>query len=121
MQHALKFPQGLTTWKILRLSQGTFLCVSDVDSSFNENILATMTENELRDQGLAQKLVIRQEMSVEALGPLSAINVHRASMFPDLDGYSRFINESLVLFGFQGDQYEPHLDLESLERLGWLG
>jgi hypothetical protein len=52
---------------------------------------------------------------------LSAMNIHHASLIPDLSGDTRFIEDNLLLFGADREQTERHLDFESLERLGWIG
>jgi len=105
----------------LAAQQGTFLCLANVDLSLEENVTRYMPEEELRGALVLRKLKISPDAAIDILGRLAAMNIHSASLFPDLYGYSRFIDQSLRLFGAESDQYEPHLDFESLERLGWLG
>jgi hypothetical protein len=101
--------------------QGTFLCVGDVDLSFHENVSHCVPLEDIPGQGVFRKLVINPQAGIEILARLSVMNIHSASLFPDLRGYVRFIENSLLLFGKDDQQQERHLDFESLERLGWLG
>jgi hypothetical protein len=105
----------------LAAQQGTFLCVGDVESSFLQNVSKCVPVEDLRGQGVFRKLVIHPGAAVEILARLSVMNIHNAALFPDLQGYARFIEQSLLLFGKDEQQQEKHLDFESLERLGWLG
>jgi hypothetical protein len=105
----------------LAAEQGTFLCMADVDLSLQENVTRYMPLANLREQSMFHKLIISPEAIIKILERLAAVNIHSASLFPDLHGYAWFIDQSLRLFGAKSDQYERHLDFESLERLGWLG
>jgi hypothetical protein len=105
----------------LAAQQGTFLCVGDPDRSFNDNLLACMPGTGVKDQSVLHKLVIDHRAAPEILGRLATMNIHRASLFPDLQGYAQFIENSLMLFGMRGSYYSANIDFESLERLGWLG
>ena len=105
----------------LAAQQGTFLCVGDPDLSLSENLLASMPGTEVKDQGVLHKFVIDHKVAPEILGRLTTMNIHRASLFPDLQGYAQFIEDSLTIFGMRGSYYSPNIDFESLERLGWLG
>ncbi|MGA3023293.1 MAG: FRG domain-containing protein [Bryobacteraceae bacterium] len=105
----------------LAAQQGTFLCVGDPDASFCENLLGCMPGTEVRDQAVLYKFVIDNAAAPEILGRLSTMNIHQASLYPDLQGYAGFIENSLLLFGMRGSYYSPQADWESLERLGWLG
>jgi len=88
-----------------------------VDLSFAENAPAGQFKAQ---DVLSKKLVINPQVGVEFLSRLSAMNIHRAALFPDLKGYAEFIENSLLLYG-KDQQLERYLDFESLERLGWLG
>jgi hypothetical protein len=80
-----------------------------------------MPGTEVKDQGVLHKFVIDHKVAPEILGRLTTMNIHRASLFPDLQGYAQFIEDSLTIFGMRGSYYSPNIDFESLERLGWLG
>ena len=105
----------------LAAQQGTFLCMANVDVSFQENVTCCMPTAELHQQSVFHKLKVSPGATIEILERLTAMNIHSASLFPDLQGYARFIEQSLRLFAAKSDQFESHLDFESLERLGWLG
>ncbi|MBI3666581.1 MAG: FRG domain-containing protein [Acidobacteria bacterium] len=105
----------------LAAQQGTFLCIADVDLSFGDNVTKHMPVNELSGMSLVHRLEIARGAATEFLERLSSMNIHSASLFPDLQGYTRFIEQCLLLFGAGDRQQEPHLDFESFERLGWLG
>jgi hypothetical protein len=66
-------------------------------------------------------LIVNPEAGAEILGRLSAMNIHSASLFPDLHGFAQSIEDSLLLFRSDGEQQEKALEFASLERLGWLG
>ena len=92
-----------------------------MDLSFLSNVSKCVPVEDIRGQGVFRKLVINPSAAIEILARLSVMNIHSASLFPDLQGYARFIEQSLLLFGKDDQQQERHLDFESLERLGWLG
>jgi hypothetical protein len=89
--------------------------------SFRDNVLKCVAVEDIRGQGVFRKLVINPTVAIEILARLSVMNIQDAALFPDLQGYARFIEHSLLLFGKDDQQQERHLDFESLERLGWLG
>jgi hypothetical protein len=103
----------------LAAQQGTFLCVGNVDRSFRDNVVTCVPD--IIRQGVFQRIIIDPQAGIEILARLSVMNIHSASLFPDLHGYAEFIENSVLLFGKDGQQMERHLDFESLERLGWLG
>jgi hypothetical protein len=105
----------------LAAQQGTFLCIGDPDSSFLDNLLTCMPGTLVNDQNVIHKLVIDHGAAPEILGRLATMNIHRASLFPDLQGYAQFIENSLVLFGMPSSHYNQNIDFESFERLGWPG
>ena len=89
--------------------------------AFGESPRACMPGTEVKDQGVLHKFIIDHRAAPEILGRLTTMNIHRASLFPDLQGYAQFIEDSLAIFGMRGSYYNPNVDFESLERLGWLG
>lgn len=105
----------------LAAQQGTFLCVGDPDASCLDNLLACMPGTLVKDQDVLHKFVIDHSAAPEILGRLTTMNIHRASLFPDLQGYAQFIENSLVLFGMRSSYYSENIDFESFERLGWPG
>ena len=105
----------------LAAQQGTFLCIGDPDASFGENLLGCMSDTVVKDQSVLYRLVVDKSAAPEILARLSTMNIHQASLFPDLQGYARFIADSLVLFGMRSSYYSSLADWESMERLGWLG
>ncbi len=105
----------------LSAQQGTFLCVGNPDLPLYTNLLTCMPNMEVKTQSVLHKLVIDHKVAIDILGRLTTMNIHSASLFPDLQGYARFIENSLVLFSKPSSNYGPNTDFESLERLGWLG
>jgi hypothetical protein len=63
------------------------------------NIIRYMPADALRDHSVFQKLVIAPDAAVGILARLSAMNIHSASLFPDIDGYVNFIEDNILLFG----------------------
>lgn len=80
-----------------------------------------MPDTEVKDQRVLSKFAIDKSAAPEMLGGLSTLNIRQASLFPGLQGYARFVEDSLVLFGMRSSSYSSAADWESMERLGWLG
>jgi hypothetical protein len=73
----------------LSIQQGTFLCLGDIDRSFEDNLIGMGSSAELRKN--VTKCVISLDKSArrEVVIRLLRMNVTRTSLFPGLDGFSR--------------------------------
>jgi hypothetical protein len=113
--------------------QGTFLCPSHISIPFEDALLLLPTEGSKHaspaqqafgapnfplDQ-LVRKVVFSEKAAQEILPRLLQMNVHEASLFPDVHGYAQFVIDNVQILAKSG-----HTDwlvaLEGLERLKWL-
>jgi len=76
--------------------QGFFLCKLFHEASFNQ-ILMSMMIKEVPDRPVVRKLEIGNDHRIKFLKKLRAMNIHRASLFPDLDGFGRSLQLDLEL------------------------
>jgi hypothetical protein len=76
----------------LTLQKGVFVCVADVKSPFEDNLVAM--EGVERDDYLA-KLKIPNASLKDVLGELYGANISRATLFPGLDGFSQSLTINL--------------------------
>jgi hypothetical protein len=78
--------------------QGFFLCSLLRQASFNQIVMGMMMEGpEPPDQPVVRKLEIPIDLRIEFLKKLRAMNIHRASLFPDLDGFGRSLRLDLEI------------------------
>ncbi len=113
--------------------QGTFLCPSHISIPFEDALLLLPTEGSKHaspaqqafgapnfplDQ-LVRKVVFSEKAAQEILPRLLRMNLHEASLFPDVHGYAQFVIDNVQILAKSG-----HTDwlvaLEGLERLKWL-
>ncbi len=75
----------------LGLQQGTFLCPGDPTYTFEENLLAVLKEENAKchDYFRSLAICINREGRREILRRLLSMNVHRATLFPGLDGFAQ--------------------------------
>jgi hypothetical protein len=71
--------------------QGFFLCKLIGEATFNQMLMTMMTHPDTPDQPVVRKLEVSGRNRIEFLKRLRAMNIHRASLFPDLDGFCRFL------------------------------
>jgi hypothetical protein len=78
----------------LAAQQGTFLCYADIESSLEGNIDPSFFQKDVYPPPEPEyppisflKLRIDPAAAVGILARLSAMNIHQASLFPDLSGY----------------------------------
>lgn len=114
----------LTTSRITQTGTTLFSFACEFESMLGTSSRAVATSHlrsrpfdSVRSHGHADRITVAREI----LGRPATMNIHRASLFPDLQGYAQFIENSLMLFGMRSSHYSENIDFESLERLGWLG
>ena len=71
--------------------QGFFLCKLIGQASFNQMLMSMMIHPDTPDQPVVRKLEISGKNRIGFLKRLREMNIHRASLFPDLDGLCRFL------------------------------
>jgi hypothetical protein len=86
-------PRRTDAW--MTSQRGFFLCKCWDQLSLNELVMDMMMHPELVSTPRIRKLEIGGSLRFEFLRQLQAANIHRGSLFPDLDGFSRSLNMDL--------------------------
>ncbi len=71
--------------------QGFFLCKLIGEATFNQILMSMMTHPDTPDGPVVRKLDISGKNRIDFLKRLRAMNIHRASLFPDFDGFCWFL------------------------------
>ena len=71
--------------------QGFFLCKRYPRATFNQLLMSMMLHPELVEVPTVRKLELGADLRIEFLKKLRSANIHRGSLFPDLDGFSQFL------------------------------
>jgi FRG domain len=69
--------------------QGFFLCKRYARATFNQLLVRMMLYPEMVEAPTVRKLELSSDLRIEFLRKLRRVNIHRGSLFPDLDGFSR--------------------------------
>jgi hypothetical protein len=69
--------------------QGIFLCKLLHEASFAQTLMTMMIHPETPNQPVVRKLELQATCRKEFLRNLRAMNIHRASLFPGIDGFAR--------------------------------
>lgn len=77
--------------------QGFFLWKLFERTSFFDQILVSMMKEPIMDRPVVRKLEVDENLRVEFLEKLRAMNIHRASLFPGLDGFCEFLKLDLEI------------------------
>ena len=72
--------------------QGFFLCKLVGQATFNQMLMTMMIHPDTADQPVVRRLEVSGKSRIGFLKRLRAMNIHRASLFPDLDGFCRFLS-----------------------------
>jgi len=75
----------------LTIQKGTFMCPGDVTSSFEENLRSLSGSD--KKQNIV-KIIIPHRFRRHILDILDGMNISRAALFPDLDGFAKSLNVS---------------------------
>ena len=78
----------------LLVQQGLFLCPGAVDKGFDKN-LSSFSDGTKRMQDNVHKILIEHHIRAEALAELNLMNISRASLFPDLQGFGTSLAHKL--------------------------
>jgi len=79
----------------LTLQQGVFVCPSNINKSFMEN-LENMEGHDKIDHVV--KIIIPKNLRDKAMKNLRRMNINRATLFPGLDGFAKFLDVSGPVF-----------------------
>ncbi len=72
--------------------KGVYLCANDLNMSFEECLMGG-DANEVK--GSIHKIIAPSAIQAEALYSLRKLNIERATLFPDLDGFGRSLKDYL--------------------------
>jgi hypothetical protein len=78
----------------LLVQQGLFLCPAALDKSFKEN-LSSYKDDRAKMQEHVHRIKIESRIFAEAISELSYMNISRASLFPDLEGFGTSLGHKL--------------------------
>jgi hypothetical protein len=98
--------------------QGTFLCPTTIYEPFEKCLLSLPKAVKYNIEMLLQKLILSERAIEESLGKLTKMNIHEASLFPDIHGYARFLSDNAQRFK-RSKSKDWIVEFESLERLKW--
>lgn len=77
--------------------QGFFLCKLIGQATFNQMLMSMMIHPETPEQPVVRKFELSGRGRIDLLKRLRAMNIHRASLFPDLDGFCRFLTLNMEI------------------------
>jgi hypothetical protein len=78
----------------LLVQQGLFLCPAALDRSFDKN-LSSYSDDIENMQSNVHKIIIEGRIFAEAMSELHFMNISRASLFPDLEGFGTSLGHKL--------------------------
>lgn len=79
----------------ISVQQGTFLCPSDIRSSFQQNF-TELTRNDDKLDDIIRLLRISPSLRVDILKRLYRMNITNASLFPGIDGFAKSLEQTLL-------------------------
>src|SRR6266567_172308 len=77
--------------------QGVFLCKLRHEASFGQILMRMMMHPEATDRPVIRKIEVGSSLRIKFLKHLRAMNIHRASLFPGLDGLGSSLKLDLEL------------------------
>jgi len=80
--------------------QGVALCKLVHEASFNQMVMSMMIHNP-PEHPVIRKLEVVNELRMDILKRLRAMNINRATLFPGLDGFGRFLKMEAEVKAFE--------------------
>jgi hypothetical protein len=77
--------------------QGVLLCRLHHWATFGQTLMSMLMHSEIPDQAVIRKLEIDGSIRSDCLHKLRAMNIHRTSLFPGLDGFGHALRLDLEL------------------------
>jgi succinylarginine dihydrolase len=77
--------------------QGILLCRLYHEATFGQTLMSMLMHSEIPDQPVIRKLEVEGSMRSDYLHKLRAMNIHRTSLFPGLDGFGKSLRADLEL------------------------
>jgi hypothetical protein len=84
--------------------QGLFLCKLYHQATFSQILMTMMIHPETPDRPVVRRLEVDSNCRVEFLKILRSMNIHRASLFPGLDGFCQSLRLDLEIKDERNDQ-----------------
>jgi hypothetical protein len=96
--------------------QGFFLCKLIGQATFNQMLMTMMIHPAPPERPVVRKLEVIGKNRIAFLKRLRGMNIHRASLFPDLDGFCRFLMLNQEIKAKEASE-EAGLSVAELEKL----
>lgn len=77
--------------------QGLTLCKLFHEATFNQVLMRMMIHRQLPTRPVVRKLEVETNLRIQILRRLQAMNIHRASLFPGLDGFGASLKLDLEI------------------------
>jgi hypothetical protein len=77
--------------------QGLLLCTLRHDVGFSTTLLSMLLQQPIAERQVVSKIVLKRDHRIEFLEGLRRMNIHSASLFPGLDGFSRSLATNLEI------------------------
>ncbi len=81
----------------LAIQQGIYLCPSDVSAPFEDNLTAFPPKGKFKGNFIKIQIKTNLDQKNDILRRLHRMNMNRATLFPDLDGFAQSLKTLLVL------------------------
>ncbi len=81
----------------MAVQRGIFLCRLYHEASVGQTLMGMLLHTEIPDQPVIRKLELSADLRADCLRRLRAMNIHRASLFPGLDGFGKSLRLELEL------------------------
>ena len=87
----------LRTSERMAAQQGLLLCKLLHEATFSQILMRMMIHPDVPDQPVIRKLTINKDLRIEFLRRLREMNIHRASLFPGIDGLGKSLTLDLEI------------------------
>jgi hypothetical protein len=102
----------------LAAQQATFLCPSTIRDTFEEALVRVALRENFPVSDIVRRATLTPQAVAVIVPRLFRMNIHEASLFPDVAGYALFVADNVrMLIQTSGDWMAA---LRGLERTNWL-
>lgn len=96
--------------------QGFFLCKLFGQATFNQILMAMMMHPQSAERPVVRRIEVPSNLRIDMLKRLRSMNISRASLFPDLDGFCQSLKIDLDIRVREQGQ-EPGVSIAEMEKL----
>jgi hypothetical protein len=96
--------------------QGFFLCKLVHQATFNKILMVMMIHPDTPERPVIRKLEVDGNHRIESLKHLREMNIHRASLFPGLDGFCQSLRLDLEIKA-KGERQEAEPSISDLRKM----